>query len=63
VSVTIDTSKCTGCGTCVSNCPVEGFELRDFDGRQVAYYIIEPDECIECGACEADCEGGAITLS
>ena len=24
-------------------------------------YIINPDECISCGACEAECENRAIT--
>jgi NAD-dependent dihydropyrimidine dehydrogenase PreA subunit len=24
-------------------------------------YVINPDECIDCGACEGTCPNGAIT--
>ena len=63
MNITIDITKCTGCGECVENCPMEGFELREVDGREVAHYVIDPDECIDCGACEAGCESGAITIA
>ena len=40
-------NKCVGvCDTaCVAVCPVEAFREAD------TYLIIDPDECIDCGAC------------
>jgi ferredoxin len=50
------TSNCTDCRftDCVEVCPVDCFYLDD---RQV---YINPDECIDCGACEPTCPVEAI---
>ena len=71
------TQKCAGtCDTaCVDVCPCECIlgpvpldELRQvtasergsrFPGVQM---FIDPDECIDCGACEAECPVAAIYL-
>lgn len=39
---------------CVAVCPVEAF--RELD----AYLVIDPDECIDCGACIPECPVEAI---
>ena len=39
---------------CVAVCPVEAF--RELD----AYLVIDPDECIDCGACAPECPVDAI---
>ncbi|DAC33141.1 MAG TPA: 4Fe-4S dicluster domain-containing protein [Candidatus Poseidoniales archaeon] len=39
---------------CVAVCPVEAFRERD------AYLVIDPDECIDCGACAPECPVDAI---
>jgi NAD-dependent dihydropyrimidine dehydrogenase PreA subunit len=40
--------------TCVSQCPVDCI----YEGGRKLY--IQPDECIDCGACEAVCPVNAI---
>jgi ferredoxin len=40
--------------TCLDNCPVECI----YEGRRMTY--IQPDECIDCGACEPLCPQEAI---
>jgi ferredoxin len=50
------TEPCVGAkhGDCVEVCPVDCFyELGDM-------LVINPDDCIDCGACEAECPTSAI---
>ncbi len=53
----VDAEKCTGCGTCVSVCPQQVFEIKD--GKAV---VVKPDDCIGCRVCETSCPEGAITI-
>jgi len=53
----VDKNKCTGCGTCVSVCPVNVFELQK--GKSV---VKKPLDCIQCRACEASCPAKAIVV-
>jgi len=39
---------------CVASCPVDAF--RELD----TYLVIDPDDCIDCGACIAECPVEAI---
>ena len=39
---------------CVSACPVDAFR------EAKTYLIIDPDECIDCGACITECPVSAI---
>ena len=39
---------------CVAVCPVEAFKEAE------NYLVIDPDECIDCGACEPECPVEAI---
>ena len=39
---------------CVAVCPVEAFK------EMATYLVIDPDECIDCGACIAECPVEAI---
>ena len=39
---------------CVAVCPVEAFREAD------TYLVIDPDECIDCGACIPECPVDAI---
>ncbi len=50
------TSACVRCKyqDCVAVCPVECFHEAD------EYLVIDPDECIDCAACEPVCPVVAI---
>ena len=53
----VDIEKCTGCGSCVSVCPEQVFELKD--GKSEVVY---PEKCIDCKACENSCPEQAIVV-
>ena len=53
----VDKAKCTGCGTCVSVCPQNVFELKD--GKS---HVTRPEDCVECMSCVENCPTGAIKL-
>lgn len=42
--------------SCVDVCPVDCIHTSDSDNM----YFIDPDECIDCGACEPECPVTAI---
>jgi len=46
--------QCTGCGSCVDECPVEAIVAGD------STYVIKADVCTDCGACVAACPVEAI---
>jgi NAD-dependent dihydropyrimidine dehydrogenase PreA subunit len=55
--VIVDKEKCTGCGTCVENCPVDVYEIKNEKAVPV-----NEDACIGCRLCESQCPEGAITI-
>lgn len=61
MSVTVTPETCTGCGECVSTCPLDAITLKTDADPVVAY--IDPDTCGECGACVDVCPVSAIVLS
>ena len=52
----IDKEKCTGCDSCVEECPSEAIRLVDGKAE------VEPDACIDCGVCVDACPVEAISL-
>ncbi|MBN2282154.1 MAG: 4Fe-4S dicluster domain-containing protein [Candidatus Marinimicrobia bacterium] len=57
--------NCTGCGNCVSVCPVEALSLVSANDpknpkRKIA--ILDENLCLGCGLCLRECNQGAITL-
>ena len=48
-SVTLDTTKCKGCTTCIKHCPTEAIRVR----RGRAHILKE--RCIDCGQCIRVC--------
>jgi NAD-dependent dihydropyrimidine dehydrogenase PreA subunit len=62
--VKVDWTKCTGCGTCVDNCPVLVFELQDLgdypDSKKAV--PVRADDCIDCMTCTSLCPTGAIIV-
>ncbi|MHB8633947.1 MAG: 4Fe-4S dicluster domain-containing protein [Thermoplasmatota archaeon] len=58
------TSKCIGTKdtSCVDVCPVDCIHPKkdDADFANQQHLFINPDECIDCGACEPACPVSAI---
>lgn len=52
----VNSSKCTGCGSCVDVCPVGAISL--VDGKAV----VDKDTCIDCAACTSECPVEAISM-
>jgi Na+-translocating ferredoxin:NAD+ oxidoreductase subunit B len=52
----IETSVCTGCGTCVKRCQMEARTI--VNGKAV----LNLDHCIGCGACVTTCTSGASRM-
>ena len=44
---------CISCGDCKAESTVD--QIKEGDGK----YVIDPDTCIECGACAGACPVGA----
>jgi NAD-dependent dihydropyrimidine dehydrogenase PreA subunit len=57
VSLSFQSEKCTGCGTCLLVCPHAVFVRRN--GK---VGIQDRDACMECGACAKNCPAEAITV-
>jgi ferredoxin len=55
----LDASKCNSCGMCVEVCPQNVF-VRSENGT---YRVQHVERCMECGACELNCRGGAISFN
>lgn len=55
MDIVVDKELCVGCGICVEMCPEEVLELRD----EIAT-VVNLDNCIECEACQVNCEYEAI---
>ena len=52
--VSVDNTKCTGCGNCVDVCPEQAITMHDY------LAMINEDLCIQCGTCANVCPTGAI---
>ncbi len=52
----IDEEKCTGCETCVSECPSEAIKMADEKA------VVDEEACIDCGVCVDACPEEAITM-
>ena len=53
----VDEEECTGCGTCVDECPQEAISLNDDD-----IAVVNEDECTDCGMCVDACPTEAISI-
>jgi uncharacterized protein (DUF362 family)/NAD-dependent dihydropyrimidine dehydrogenase PreA subunit len=51
-----DPDLCSGCGTCVDQCPVSALSMGD------AVPEVDPDKCITCFCCQEICPEQAIAL-
>lgn len=53
----IDSKKCKQCKTCLNVCPADVF--AEISGKVV---VKNPDNCLECRACEMQCPQKAIKV-
>jgi NAD-dependent dihydropyrimidine dehydrogenase PreA subunit len=56
----IDYNFCSGCGTCVDNCPADVIRMDEKTDKAFIKYI---RDCQTCFLCERDCPEGAIYVS
>ncbi len=54
----INAEKCTGCGLCKKNCPVDCIS-----GEKKEAHVIDPEKCIKCGSCIDSCRFDAILIN
>lgn len=54
----INIDVCTGCGSCITVCPVKAISMNKKDEKAVVNTI----ECIGCGLCAVECAPGAISM-
>ncbi len=55
--ITIDETKCTGCGDCITGCPEGALQIIDGKARLISDLF-----CDGLGACIGTCPEGAITI-
>jgi len=61
----VDASRCSGCGKCVSACPVEAVGLvsaNDPHEPKKKKARVNEETCLGCGVCARICPQGAIAL-
>ena len=54
----LNKDKCTSCGECINDCPIDALEMQDGFPR-----IKDGGECIRCGMCVSLCPEQAIELT
>lgn len=52
----VDKEKCTGCETCVDDCPSEAISMAEEKA------VIDAEACVDCGVCVDTCPTEAITM-
>ncbi|HUT30835.1 MAG TPA: 4Fe-4S binding protein [Sedimentisphaerales bacterium] len=52
----VDKDKCTGCESCVDECPSEAINMVDGKAQ------VDADTCVDCGVCVDACPAEAITM-
>ncbi|MBA4393988.1 MAG: ferredoxin [Desulfobacca sp.] len=57
-TLTLDESRCVGCGSCGLVCPHSVYTINDKKAE-----IVDLDGCMECGACMNNCPSAAINLT
>ncbi len=56
MATNVDKEKCTGCESCVPECPSEAIKMVDEKAE------VDPDACVDCGVCIDACPEEAISM-
>ncbi len=56
MAAVVDNEKCTGCETCVPECPSEAITMADEKA------VINAELCVDCGVCVDACPVEAISM-
>ena len=56
MSAKVDKEKCTGCESCIEECPSEAIKMADDKA------LIDEDACVDCGVCVDTCPAEAISM-
>ena len=56
MSAKVDQEKCTGCESCIEECPSEAIKMADEKA------VITADDCVDCGVCVDACPVEAISM-
>lgn len=56
MTIIIDKEKCTGCETCVDECPAAAITMENDKA------VVNNDLCVDCGSCVDVCPAEAITM-
>jgi heterodisulfide reductase subunit A-like polyferredoxin len=52
----VEKEKCTGCESCIEECPSDAISLDEAKAQ------VNPDACIDCGVCIDACPEQAISM-
>mgnify|MGYP001472062689 FL=1 len=52
----VDKDKCTGCETCVDECPATAITMENEKA------VVNNELCVDCGSCVDVCPAEAITM-
>jgi ferredoxin len=55
MTTNVDETKCTGCETCVDECPTQAITVKNEKAR------VDQELCVECGSCMDICPSEAIS--
>ena len=66
-SLIIDRKKCTNCGLCLDQCPIDRAILRGFSKNNHPFYAVNTEKCLyfkdqSCTICKDECPEKAIDL-